>query len=351
MAKKLIDSIGIEFEVEDILREEFIPPDIKANFRREPDASIEKDVYPKKGFLLDRPVRNERDKVISGVEFVSQVLDSTNMDAIKKPVYSLVNWLSEKGESLESFRAGIHVHVNLGGYNLYILRNLMKLSAKYEALFYYLGSMGYEFRGVRNDCTYCRPVTLYGPSCILIGRKNIQIMNMKDLLESNSTEEFFFRYGGLTEENPPRKYTPIRYGWITLYNLLTEKRTVEFRVFNKSLNPEYILAMVTICKAFCSRSMSSIPVTYQENSIYTTPKEKIEELFDKMAEEFLLDSKTVTIGKYIISRCPEIKLEPKYYYSHLKNPDFNYNVPYNYKEIEEKVYSPNYVDIHVLRGE
>ena len=120
---KIIESIGIEFEVEDIPQRIELPRNVYEYFNKDHDASCESDGYFKNGMFFNIPLKRDFQRDLLGTELVSRILDSSEEENIRRPIYDLVNFLSENGESSESFRAGIHVHVNMGGYNLNILKN------------------------------------------------------------------------------------------------------------------------------------------------------------------------------------------------------------------------------------
>jgi hypothetical protein len=348
---KIFDSFGVELETENIDGESEIPERLGRNFSRHPDASIETDKFTGRKLLFNRQLKPTFKKKTVGTEFVSKILDIESPDSLES-IRKLTDYLTEYGESFESFRAGIHVHINFGGYNLNILKNVMRLARLYEPVFFYLGTMGYKFRGIDNDSIYCRPITQFGPVIVNSYNGKIQSFNVDDLLLAKSTEDFWYRYGAIIENNPPNKYNPIRYNWITLYNLLT-KGTVEFRVFNKSLSPDYILAMVDICKNFSQRSFDSDMVEDVENSIYTTNKIETMNLFYQMVDDLNISQKTTKIASFILKTAPEINFPKEYCYTHLRNYSFpiDSDREYSFRRITEYVKSPSYVDIHTLRGE
>lgn len=348
---KIFESFGIELEAEDILRDSDMPERLGRSFNRDHDASIESDKFVGGKLLFNKQLKPTFKKRTVGTEFVSRILDTESpesLDSIRK----LTDFLTEQGESFESFRAGIHVHINLGGYNLNILKNIMRLGRLYEPVFYYLGTMGYKFRGVDNDSIYCRPITKWGPVIVNSNVGKIQSFTVEDLLLARTTEDFWYRYGAIMEGNPPNKYNCIRYNWITLYNLLS-KGTVEFRVFNKTLNPEYILAVVDICKLFCQRAFSAYSIDETENSIYTTNKNEAINLFYQMVDDLGISPKTMKIASFILKTAPEINLAQEYCYTHLRSYSLSVDTDarYSFKRINERVKSPVYVDIHTLRGE
>lgn len=354
MPISILDYIGVEFESADLVREHVnLPDNLRGLFKRDHDASIETPVKIDSSgtvYMYDtQTVKTNPVKI--GTEFVSVPLPFNNVDST---VRKLVAFLRENGERSVAERCGIHFHISMA-YNLFILKNLVRLSRNMEQVFYYAGSFGQEFRGIKNDCTYCRPITKFGPSIVRNNDMYTQVYNVDDLLKTEDTRQFFDYYGGMNEQNPPGKYHPARYGWITLYPLLT-KGTVEFRVFNHTLEPVYLTAAAELSRTFCAICFNTLP-ELEENSIYSEhTKEgvlKTLETFYHVSNDILngsgLSQKSFDILSIIITNSPEIKLEPKYYHTHLRNSTFTGFNNYNPRRIpEEQCCRPNFVDVHAF---
>lgn len=355
----LIDSFGLEIETENIQRGN-LPPGLSELWNEVHDASIESDAKAYKIgsssiTLLDpNNVLRSSPRIVIGSEFVSQILDANN-SLHWNSVDRLVSWLYSKGEPEESFRSGIHVHVAMA-YNLRVLKSLSYLARHLEQVFYYVGGMGYQFRGVLNDFIYCRPLTGVGPTVSSDGDGHVmQCFDINNMIKAEDVDHFWDAYGGINPLSPPDKYYPVRYNWFTLFPLLS-KGTVEFRVFNKTLNPLYIRSIVQLCRAFCSFTISTNPddlQSFPEKSIYSRhSKDSVLDDFNKFADYAGIDATSRHTLNLIIQRTPDIVAEPKLVFSHLNN---GRSLRFRYRHMpyldRDDVCKPNYVDLHVLRGE
>lgn len=359
---------GIEFEFDDIPQKSS-KISIK-NWRLTHDASCESDVInlngiPVKGQLnqrLESLIPQSR-KETAGGEMVSCILNTETEDIIGE-IKKLTNVFSELGESEEGKRSGIHYHFSIPSPNLRILKAILRLGKYLEALFFTIGGMGYEFRGVENDATYCRPITKFGPPCIRTYHgKYAQVFNIYELLKVKTQEDFWERYGDL--KNHVGRYNPVRYTWLNLYPMCPwadYKGTLEFRIFNKTLNPFYIYATLMLCKKFVEYSFVSSFDTLKdvgllkENSIYNTSitKGMLFEQLSNFKEMTGLDDYSFEILAKILDRSPIPKLNQNYIHTHLRSGGEGYwgRSEYAYPVISENlIVRPNFVDIHTLRGE
>jgi hypothetical protein len=340
----MLELIGCEFESPDQMRGN-LPRELREWFREEHDASIETPVrISRTGQIYSYNSKTVMtDNCVIGTEIVSKPLKVADFSPVIK---LLVKYLNEQGEC-GSPRCGIHFHISMA-YNLPILKNLVKLAKNLEQVFYYVGSFGEEFRGIKNDFTFCRPITKFGPSVIPYNNNYVQVFNTEDLLQATSSEDFWDRYGGLNEFDPPGKYHPVRYGWMTLFNLINNKHTVEFRVFNHTLVFPYLCAAAELCRKFCEYSFN--PINLPENSIYTEhTKDHVLDTLHHFARISEMDGTTEKILNTIIEVSPEINVEGKYFESHLRNSSFRGFRSYTPRSIPRGVvHKPNFVDIHVL---
>jgi hypothetical protein len=227
--------------------------------------------------------------------------------------------------------------------------------------------MGYEFRGIQNDSIYCRPITKVGPVCIPYNGKNAQVFNLPDLLESKTMMEFWYRYGDISHHSD--KYSPVRYHWLNLFpccpNSSTCRGTVEFRIFNKTLNPYFIYSTLMFCKYILLFALSSSYSKLKnqqlltENSVYNdyTTDDIVRLLIDFINRaDFDIDSSIVNNLLTIINRTPIPNLSDDYVFSHIMYSRHDVNRywadgGYTPPIILDSIRKPNYVDIHVLRGE
>ena len=299
-----------------------------------------------------------------GFELVTSIIKSNEGD-ILKDLIKITQALASAGESAQSFRAGIHVHINMGT-NLKILKKIIELGSHLEQVFFLLGGMGYEYRGSKNDSTYCRPITKFGPPCVKTRRGFAQCFTVGELLESNNSTEFGEKYGDIFNQGGNR-YFPVRYTWLNLSNLFSERRgSLEFRIFNKSLNPEKIFAIMEFCRLFSQstilESIKPSKLEWEMNSIYDIKdKESVIATFNEFLETMGLDleTKTQNILIAIMNQTPleSVIHEKQYIYSHLMHltrgdqtsQHWSGRTKYNPELIgTSQIAVPKFVDIHVL---
>jgi hypothetical protein len=359
----LITSVGLEIELEDILFQgdnRDIPDKILDVWRITHDASCEKDAFVLGNslvFPLEEKIQDivpGANKMVLGGEFVSSVVNVEDVGDITK---DLCGYAISKGESLHSSRAGMHIHVNFQGASTRMLQESLKLWEYFEDVFYYIGGMGYRFRGLDNDFTYCRPLTR--PICVPVPTGYAKSVDLE--LITNSKPNTFWNYWGdiVVLGQRLRKYIPVRYHGYNITPVFKGQGSIEFRVFNKSLNPSYIQAVAKFCSAFGGMSVIKGIGQYKDkfvgrHSIFE--KRNLNEILGDMVSLcsiMEIGGRDIDILGSIITQTPEIVPEQSYIYSHLQdipvhwsNGDTEY-VPVDRGEIK----SPRYKDLHVLRGE
>jgi len=370
---ELFNSVGIELEIENISQNNL--GNLPREFRVHRDASCESDAYFSNGIEINTKDSTESlinllrlSKSVSGCELVTAgTLDTSNLEYLYV-LKNLTNMLISSGETPKSYRAGFHVHINLS-YNLRILKSILRLARHLEQVLYLLGGMGYDYRGFKNDSTYCRPMTKFGPVCVPVGRGGYsQAFSISELLKCKTTEEFKYKYGDIKHLSGSH-YIPIRYHGINLLPLFTQG-SLEFRMFNKSLNPYFLMAIIEFCKSFSEYAVLSSfdslkeENLLKENSIFDLKgeddKQKIIETFDHFLElSSLKDEQIIDILYEILhtSFVESIILPKKYIFSHLifhrqgnRCPTHWQGSRYVANEISEnKIQQPKFEDIHVLR--
>jgi len=357
-------NIGIEIEVENttpnVVRNN---PAVADYFSNTHDASIESDAT----FLSNSGIVSRRNNLTFmrsgnktiGVEFVSRILDGESEQEVLSALKCITYALEDAGEPDESYRAGIHVHVSMA-YNLRVLKSIIRLGRHLEQVFFYLGGMGYKFRGMENGCAYCRPITKWGPAVVRLNDVYWgQCFNIPALLEAKNTDEFWARYCNAANWVDDR-YIAVRYHWLNLAAIL-QKGTLEFRVFNKTLNPFYILAIANFCRSFCNYAFASSYQTIKddslikENSIYDKHSQKgILETLDEFCGIAEVDESTKQTLISIITRTPPIEIAPVFMTTHLREcaAYFSRNNTFQYfPPIVKEAVKPKVVDIHTLRGD
>lgn len=189
-----------------------------------------------------------------GGEFVSPIFN------IEKPkwfdnVLYVIDALKEFEEGID-LRTGIHIHVNIQTPPLYALHNLVKLGLGLEAPMYRLscGELGFHRGSKLKDYMYCRPLSSPGPQVIQDSKRKWRpVFDAKKLLSTQSLHEFFIACGRL-DINGRNKWHQSRYTWLNFASILLHK-TIEWRIFNSTLEHENILAWVELCSHLVSHSL------------------------------------------------------------------------------------------------
>jgi hypothetical protein len=365
---------GIEYEFETTTPDKIMSDFNIKSWRTTHDASIESDgiylnslkiIIPKTDSKILRLLSYQ--SVVVGTELVSRILNSDDSDLFQQ-IKLITNIATSLGEPIETQRSGIHFHFSFSNPSLRMLKSIIRLAKYLESVFYYVGGMGYRFRGIDNDSVYCRPITKTGPSCVRLYNDDwAQVFNIYRLLEAKSIEEFWDIYGNLN--NHVRRYNPVRYHWINLFPMFPGpeyRGTLEFRVFNKTQNPLYIYSCAMLCKKFVEYSIRSSFESLKEenllkeNSIFSNQsKEEIKETLIKFSNLSDLDSNSLNVLLLIIDRTPEIRLENGYVKSHIYFTPMNRelssywgNSGFCPKTIPaSEIKNPEFLDIHQLRGE
>jgi hypothetical protein len=365
--KLLGESVGIEFESERFV--DGVDKQRTSGWQRVHDGSIEADA---RFALIDgRTIRVTSDlpllntnQYVYGREFVTPI-EETETDEFKAKVFGLTDELSDLGEPAESYRAGLHIHVSLA-YNLRILKSILRLGRWLEDVFFYIGTNTYVFRGMKlNNSAYCRPITDVGPQVVRFydTSRMVQCYNINDMLKAKTSREFWYMYGGLDPTGSLPRYIPMRYSWLNLYSLLVHG-SLEFRVFNKTLNPFFIFAEVDFCKAFCEVAIKSSLDFFKENdmnfdnSIYKArPKNAIMDTFSTFAQLSGLSRSAYGILANIIERAPEVSLDRRLVFTHLRENTslFQTSNKWNYTPTAitdtESILPGTVTDLRTTRGE
>lgn len=323
MAEYLIgETLGFEFETDNIFKRGLkLPP----GFKIVSDASVETNgQYNLEGIPILFPnglkainiagVRKE----VKGVEIVSNsplVLDESLQNKINQVLQAVLLC----GETGRSVRSGIHFHITLPP-SLSILKEVINIGAHLEDLFFWIAGMGYEFRGVENGGTYCRPITKVGPQCVRNNKRGFsQVFVVDDLLESKSVDDFKLRYGDVYSQMGT-KYLPVRYSWLNLYSMFVHG-SLEFRPFNITSNGYWIYAVARLCGFFVQEVLSRAYSSYgfeklPQNSVYDNrPDEEIINTFLTFFPRLPDDIRNTILS--LLEYTPRVKLKDEYNYTHL----------------------------------
>lgn len=353
-----IESVGIEVEVENTVAD--VDGELVRYFSSTYDRSCESDGLRLMGTNLTFGKINglsfPYENVVLGGEYVSKILDTSD-DSFFSPISNLTNKLDSLGESWTGNRASLHVHVCFQNPNLRMLKNALRLWKSLEDVFYLIGGMGFSFRGKENNSAYCRPLTGNGPIVVPTRRGYSHCINIEHLLQAKTLSEFWNKWGDLpTQLEREKKYYPVRYLGFNLGSAY-KRGTIEFRVFNKTLNPLFIFAVIKFCKKFAGMAMGEILTTEDNGSVYYhRNKDDIAGSFLRFAEMSQLDSLSVKEIMKIIGRSELIYFpEEEYVRSHLQPQNIRTHweeFAYFPEDLSDKdIITPAIDDLHHRRGE
>lgn len=344
------DTLGIEVETdlmsldtaETLLRQADI-----STFRVTRDASCEFPAFTSRGGKTILSKTKNSSKKVVGAEFVSVPM---NLEDFKSSVRNLTGLLKTMGEPERSRRTSIHIHVGCKP-TLNILKNSLKLFEKIEPMFYRLGGMGYEFRGIRNNSIYCRPITHpYGPP--VIGSEDggwYQLFNYEDLLNCEDMAQFWYIMGINTER--AERYNPARYFGLNLFSLLLHG-TLEFRYFNKTLNHQKINAIAALCQCITELVSGKLEVP---NVVFSHGEDLerlafLNRLILNNNKEHIMKDRDIYILESIITTSQPYKIEDRYIRSHLID---KYQLPSGFmrryartRVSREDTINSGFIDIH-----
>lgn len=319
---ELFDSIGVEIEYDTVSRRDIKLP---SGFNFTSDASVESNRWQ----LGDIRVWKSSNKiplqsVRAGGEIKSVIL---GIDNIKTHLEDLCYTLKNAGESPKSVRAGIHIHLNAPDLTLNMLKSLVKTGAILEPVFFALGCMGYKYRGITNNSTYCRPITAFGPPVVPKASGGLaQVVNLQNVWSAETRDDFFYFWGDAQNQvHSGGHMFPVRYLWLNFASLLTQN-TVEFRIFNKSLCSEKIWAVAVFCNEILKYSVKhsftkKYMNTWDENSIYyVNEKPNVLEIFNEFVYNWGMPEEAIDILRCLLDDADydSIKVEPGFFYTHLQ---------------------------------
>jgi len=364
------ESVGLELELEDLIPQLIMIPE----FQRKHDASCESRYNQLDGLRINKPNDldiNNINPATFGTELVTLGVINTETPDYFGRVKRLTNIINQLGESPKSYRAGFHVHVTCP-LSLKICKSIIRLARNQEQVMFLLGAMGYDFRGKKNNSTYCRPITKKGPAIVPGNRgKYHPCMVLNDLLKTKTLAEFQLAYGDLIALLGGTHYIPVRYHFINLVPLWTQG-SLEFRVFNKSINPYYLKAAIEYSKAFTKFAVESSFFSLKEegllveNSVFDivgeSDRQKIINDFQCFSSktDLLDEDKEVILEMLSVGDINSIVLPDEYTYTHLmfhsggnRSPVHWNRTGLTYKPSsikEEDIIRPTFVDIHNMEN-
>jgi hypothetical protein len=360
VTRNLFSQWGIEWEAETLsessaqrfLREAGLGDDFYVTH----DASINSDWYTSGGLIFPNrpPDCIDVSNYTAGAEIVSNVMpfDGEELNTLKRLCFMLENY----GEKERSFRGSVHFHVDCTA-STDLARNFIYLAKHLEDVFFYIGGQGYAHRGTQvNEFLYCRPITKYGPTVVSSNcGDNVLVFNCDDLVKAKTMGDFLNRLGGANNQSIHHMH-PSRYFWINFYSLYAHE-TLEFRVFNKTLNPLYLLAELQLCRHFikwcATNTFNGISFeNLAENSIfYSRSKHEVIATFIEFCEASHFNPVFMETLINIINLTPEITIPAHYLRTHV-----SYNCVYGNSYQPTRVSSSQVSrvvvdDIHARRGE
>lgn len=307
--------------------------------------------------------RVRANKVKCGGEIVTSIWYNSPDGVVYPRLKAITEVLQGYGEPHKTKRCGIHFHINYS-HNIDILHNLINLGSHLEKVFFTLGGMGYPNRGADNDAIYFRPITRKGPLVVPVGRGSwAQAFTTTDLLKAKTSDSFFERLGDMWNVGQNMRYFPGRYHWLNLCNLVMSKGTLEFRVFNTTLDALNIWAALQFSTAFARVCLHTKPSTLldagfgEENSVFVSQgKEKIYKTAENFCEFAHVDTKVRDLIMSILESTPEPTFEEYYTKSHLhtRNEVVTHwkGSKYKPKRIpEDEIKSPTYEDYYNTSNE
>lgn len=248
--KTLIESIGIEIEFARL------PRGVTRGLRRGGwrlvrDGSVDTRHRALLGLI---PCEGGGDRTTFGGELVSPILDTTK-DGWDSQLLTILDTLRRGGEGVDA-RTSIHVHVNATGLPLFAIRFLYEIGAYLEAGIYRLscGEAGVHRGDILHDHGYARPITQQGPPVMECRdgthRPAFSLHTIRNIQSYQELRQASGRY-----DTTGGKYAEARYVWLNPLSLL-QHGTVEFRLFNMTTYPKFVLAWVKLCMEIVTSSLS-----------------------------------------------------------------------------------------------
>jgi hypothetical protein len=250
-----IFTTGLEFET-DIIDSQLLEVFLRRNKIREyieyhNDASAQFPTVLLNGLrIMERSkilFRNAK-KSTTGIEVVTNVLDDAQVEFVVKGV---LNSFSLAGELKTSVRGSTHIHIGFPNYYNWVY-NFFTICVYLESFFFNIGGMGSGYRGRFNESIYSRPLT--NPHCFLYNRGYFRLFDYEKMFASRPSEDTFWKLLLHRPGSPVPKYPPGRYLYVNFLSLITHG-TLELRVLNNTLNPDYLNAVIDFFRNLCKLSV------------------------------------------------------------------------------------------------
>jgi hypothetical protein len=212
----------------------------------------------------------------------------------------IIELLEASGEYVSTLTS-FHVHVGMGCLPpVEAFKSLVEIAMKIEAPMFRLSvAESHTHRGLHhNDYMYCRPLMGIGPQYVVDNDSRWrQCFDLpKILVYSNSTLEACQAWGRADQGEP--KWVPPRYYWLNPVPLFRQG-TIEFRLFNQTMDVDNMIAWVNLCVAIVKTAYA-----YQVNHDYpafplgeTSNEFGFKNLFELIDEKYFTDNAKQTLFK------------------------------------------------------
>ena len=182
------------------------------------------------------------------VEMVTPICHYDDIPVIQE----LIRRLRSKG-AVAGQKCGIHIHVDAAPYDARTLRNITNIMASKEDLIYKALQVQVERKN-----KYCQPVnSLF-----------LEELNRKKPKTTEGVKTIWYRGGDKSRSH----YDKSRYHCLNLHSVF-EKGTIEFRLFNSTMDDGEVKAYIHLCLAISHQALTqasaSRRVTVSTNEKYT----------------------------------------------------------------------------------
>lgn len=177
------------------------------------------------------------------IEIVSPILNYSNIESLKE----IIKRLEEKGAMVNN-SCGIHIHLDAMPHNPNTLKNLVNIIASKEHLIHKALQIPKE------RLRYCKKVN----------NNLIEMINKEKPKSITELADIWYKDYPYDNRNIHRNHS--RYRGLNLHSTFT-KGTVEFRLFNATLNPTEIKSIIQFCMAVNHQALTQKKTTSRRTVI------------------------------------------------------------------------------------
>lgn len=194
-----------------------------------------------------------------GCEVVTPILSYEDLDILKR----VINLIGISDKVVIDEECGIHVHVGNTLFTARTLRNLQNLLYNYEPLLF--ESLNVDINSYR-ALNYCK----------LSDNNFVQKLNEIKPRSLLKFADIWYKYQFNTKSRN-NHYNETRYHNLNLHSFFN-KGTVEFRLFNGTLDSDTIISYVMLCLALCCYSCGKVSIKMndikykEENNLFRLEK-------------------------------------------------------------------------------